>query len=143
MTLLDLTQNIELFSITHPTLATFSFGEIPAINASTRSHNDFPLINVRLVSVNISTPNNSVTQVVTYSIEVTFLDVLLHDRSNEIHILNNLLQIIRDFYSQPFIFNNLVGQFNAIPGPFYLSENLFGYQLNLDIETPLGDAFCI
>jgi hypothetical protein len=143
MTYLDLVQNIELFTITHPTLGTFSHGEIPALNASTRSHNDLPILNVRLVDFSISTPNNSVTQVVVYSIEVTILDVLLQDRSNEVFILNNLIQVIRDFYTQPFIFNNLTSELLATPGPYYLTENLFGFQLTLDIEVPLGDAFCI
>lgn len=143
MNYLDLVQNFQIFVLTHPVLKTFSHGEVPAVNAATRSLNEFPLLNLRLSNVSISTPNTSLTQTITFSIEVTLLDVLLHDRSNEVYILNNLSNIIKDLYSQSFIYNNLINNYIATPGPFYMSENLFGFQLTLDLEFSLGDAFCI
>jgi len=145
MTYLDLVQNLEIFTITHPTLATFSHGEIPAINAHSRSHNQFPLLNVRLDRSEISAPNNSGTVVVSYFIEIVLLDVLLQDRSNEVFILNDLLQITRDIYVQPFIYNNLGSTFTIEPGPYYMAENVFGVRILLEIEDPLsnGDAFCL
>lgn len=143
MNYLDLVQNFQIFVLTHPVLKTFLHGEIPVVNAATRSFNDFPLLNLRLNSVSISTPNSSLSQTITFSIEVTLLDVLLHDRSNEVYILNNLSNIIKDLYSQSFIYNNLINNYSATPGPFYMSENLFGFQLTLDLEFSLGDAFCI
>jgi hypothetical protein len=73
------------------------------------------------------------------------LDVLLQDRSNEIYILNSLVQIVRDLYSQPFVYNNLVSIMSSEPGPYYLTENLFGLRTNLTIELPFstGGVHCI
>lgn len=141
MTYLNLIQDLQLWCETYPTLGTFSHGPIPEFNGHSRSHNDYPLMNVLLENVSISSPNIGTTPTVQYRIEIIFLDVLLQDRSNEIFILNNLVQVVRDLYTEPFIYNNLVSTFEAQPGPFYLAENLFGFRLNLTLEDPLD--FCV
>lgn len=140
MTYLDLVQNIEVFTITHPTLGTFSHGEIPALNAHSRSHNDYPLLNVRLDRMEISVPNPSGTAVVSYFVEVVILDILLQDRSNEVFILNNTIQIAKDLYTQPFIYNNLASIMTGEPGPYYMAENVFGLRLTFQIEDPLSSG---
>jgi len=144
MTYLDLVQNMELFTTTHPVLGTFSTGELPDLNAHSRSHSDWPMLNVRLERMEITQPNNSGTSVVMYYIEVVILDVLLQDKSNEVFLLNNIIQIAKDLYTQPFIYNNLGSIMIGEPGPYYMAENVFGLRLNFAIEDALGQGgFCV
>jgi hypothetical protein len=141
MTYLDLVQNMEIFTITHPVLGTFSHGEIPALNAHSRSHTDWPLLNVRLDRFEMSPPNGSGSAVMIYYIEVVILDVLLQDRSNEVFLLNNIIQITKDLYVQPFIQNNMITTMTGEPGPYYMAENVFGVRLQFNFEVALGPGF--
>lgn len=137
MTYLDFIQNCETFATGHPTLATFSHGELPDLSAEVRGHNLFPIMNTRLERVEISTPSQNSTPVASYIIEIVFMDVLKEDKSNEVYLLNSLIEIIKDLYVEPFIYNNLVSTLVGTPGPYYLSENLFGFRLTITIDSGL------
>lgn len=141
MTYLNLIQNLQIWTETYPTLGTFSHGPIPEFGGHSRSHNDYPILNVLLENVSISEPTPGTTPTIQFRIEIVILDILLQDRSNEVYILNNLIQVVRDLYTQAFIYDNLVGTLEAQPGPFYLAENLFGLRLSLTLEQPLD--FCV